>query len=298
MIAGSAKWPGATSRSHRRKLLLFTSSISIGIGALVGLSSLSSTLQEAMDQQAAALLGADMALTSRQPFTPATEALIDSLGGVQARQVAFNSMIYLPKSQSTRLAQIRALTGPFPFYGELKTAPAEAAQSFRTQPHALVDEALMLQFGAAVGDSIKIGDTVFLIGGRLLRIPGENALFSDIQPRVYIPMSYLDDTHLIQRGSRVTYTAFSASRAGCPSDSQIHPPAHPRRPPPARNHREPQGRLGRTLNNLYRFLNLGSFIALLLGGVGVASAIHTYTRQNCLPSPCCAASVPRPVRLS
>ena len=269
------------SRSHRRKLLLFTSSISIGIGALVGLSSLSSTLQEAMDQQAAALLGADMALTSRQPFTPATEALIDSLGGVQAHQVAFNSMIYLPKTQSTRLAQIRALTGPFPFYGELKTAPATAAQSFRTQPHALVDEALMLQFGAAVGDSIKIGDTVFCIGGRLLRIPGENALFSDIQPRVYIPMSYLDDTHLIQRGSRVTYTAFFHF-----PERDVQAIAKSIRPH-TRGDRlrletieSRKARLGRTLNNLYRFLNLGSFIALLLGGVGVASAIHTYTRQK------------------
>ena len=70
MIAWLGKMAWRDSRSHRRKLLLFTSSISIGIGALVGLSSLSSTLQEAMDQQAAALLGADMALTSRQPFTP------------------------------------------------------------------------------------------------------------------------------------------------------------------------------------------------------------------------------------
>ncbi len=39
-------------------------------------------------------------------------------------------------------------------------------------------------------------------------------------------------------------------------------------------------RLGRTLGNLYRFLNLGSFIALLLGGVGVASAIHAYAKQK------------------
>ena len=140
----------------------------------------------------------------------------------------------------------------------------------------------MLQFGAAVGDSIKIGDTVFLIGGRLLRIPGENALFSDIQPRVYIPMSYLDDTHLIQRGSRVTYTAFfPLPRAGCPSDSQIHP-ARTTRGDRLRLEtiERRKARLGRTLNNLYRFLNLGSFIALLLGGVGVASAIHTYTRQK------------------
>ena len=139
----------------------------------------------------------------------------------------------------------------------------------------------MLQFGAAVGDSIKIGDTVFLIGGRLLRIPGENALFSDIQPRVYIPMSYLDDTHLIQRGSRVTYTAFFHF-----PERDIQAIAKSIRPH-TRGDRlrletieSRKARLGRTLNNLYRFLNLGSFIALLLGGVGVASAIHTYTRQK------------------
>ena len=281
MIAWLGKMAWRDSRSHRRKLLLFTSSISIGIGALVGLGSLSSTLQEAMDQQAAELLGADMALTSRQPFAPATETLIDSLGGVQARQVAFNSMIYLPKTQSTRLAQIRALDGSFPFYGELKTAPAEAAQHFRTQPQALVDEALMLQFGAAVGDSIQIGDSNFYIGGRLLRIPGENALFSDIQPRVYIPMSYLDRTRLIQRGSRVTYTAFFRF-----PERDVQALAESIRPH-TRGDRlrletieSRKARLGRTLNNLYRFLNLGSFIALLLGGVGVASAIHTYTRQK------------------
>ena len=281
MIVWLGKMAWRDSRSHRRKLLLFTSSISIGIGALVGLGSLSSTLQEAMDQQAAALLGADMALTSRQPFTPAAEALIDSLGGVQARQVSFNSMIYLPKSEGTRLAQIRALAGPFPFYGELKTAPASAAQSFRTQPHALVDEALMLQFGAAVGDSIKIGDTVFLIGGRLLRVPGENTLFSDIQPRVYIPMSYLDRTHLIQRGSRVTYTAFFrfAERDVQALAESIRSHTRGDRLRLETVERR-KARLGRTLNNLYRFLNLGSFIALLLGGVGVASAIHTYTRQK------------------
>lgn len=281
MMGWLGKMAWRDSRSHRRKLLLFTSSIAIGIGAFVGLSSLSSALQGAMDEQAAALLGADMALVSRQPFTPAAEALIDSLGGVQARQVAFNSMIYLPKSEGTRLAQIRALTGPFPFYGELKTAPAEAAHRFRTQPQALVDEALMLQFGAAIGDTIKVGDTIFRIGGRLLRVPGENALFSDIQPRVYISMSYLDRTGLIQRGSRVTYSAFFrfAERDVQALAQSIRPHARANRLR-LETIADRKARLGRTLNNLYRFLNLGSFIALLLGGVGVASAIHTYTKQK------------------
>ena len=270
------------SRSHRRKLLLFTSSIAIGIGALVGMGNLSATLETAIDEQAAALLGADMTIESRQPFDAAAEGLIDSIGGTQARQIAFNSMVYLPESGGTRLAQIRALKGPFPFYGELKTAPATAAQSFRTEPEALVDEALMLQFGATVGDSIKIGDMIFAIGGRILRIPGENALFSDIQPRIYISMDYIDRTRLIQKGSRVTYTVFFQFQDGRDADA-LEDAIRPQ----ARSDRlrietiaDRKRRLGRTLGNLYRFLNLGSFIALLLGGVGVASAIHAYTKQK------------------
>ena len=84
------------SRSHRRKLLLFTSSIAIGIGALVGMGNLSATLETAIDEQAAALLGADMTIESRQPFDAAAEGLLDSIGGTHARQLAFNSLVYLP----------------------------------------------------------------------------------------------------------------------------------------------------------------------------------------------------------
>ena len=38
--------------------------------------------------------------------------------------------------------------------------------------------------------------------------------------------------------------------------------------------------LERSLGNLYRFLNLSGFIALILGSIGVASAIHTYIKQK------------------
>jgi putative ABC transport system permease protein len=38
--------------------------------------------------------------------------------------------------------------------------------------------------------------------------------------------------------------------------------------------------LGRSLENLYHFLNLVGFIALLLGGVGIASAIHVHIKQK------------------
>ena len=100
----------------------------------------------------------------------------------------------------------------------------------------------MLQFGAAVGDSIKIGDTVFLIRWTtpahprrerpLQRHPAAR-LYPDVLPRRHSPDPTRQPRHL--------HRLLPLCRAGCPGNSQVHPPAHPGRPPPTRNHRESQG---------------------------------------------------------
>ncbi len=272
------------SRRHRRRLLLYTAGIAVGIAALVSLRSLSSSLENEIDIQASALLGADMVMDSKQPFSAEVEALIDSIGGQQARQVKFTSMVFLPRSQSTRIAQIRALEGDFPFYGQLQTEPPSAAHTFRTGPRALVSESIMLQFGATVGDSIKIGHAMFRIEGRLLKIPGETSLQNDMQPRVYLPVTYLDRTQLIQRGSRIEYEVFFKLDNANAAEQIKSDLRQQLRQGPGRvgidTVEDRKRQLGRSLGNLYRFLNLGSFIALILGAVGVASAMHTYTQQK------------------
>lgn len=273
------------SRRHRRRLALYTAAIAVGIAALVSLRSLASSLQGEVDLQASALLGADMEIESNQPFSDALQASIDSLGGQRANQVQFTSMIFLPRGGHARLAQIRALEGMFPFYGQLQTDPPEAAERFR-QPgaRALVDDNIMLQFDAQIGDSIKVGNALFRIEGRLLKIPGETSLRSDIQPRVYLPMDHLDRTHLIQRGSRVEYATFLQFPDGSDPEAlkkQLRDAYDQGRDDIDIDTVEDRKRqIGRSLGNLYRFLNLGAFIALILGAVGVASAVHAYASQK------------------
>ena len=78
----------------------------------------------------------------------------------------------------------------------------------KAAPNALVDDNVMLQFNARVGDRIKIGEYEFRIAGRLRKIPGESLAFSVISPRVYIPIQYVDRTQLLQKGSLVRYRVF------------------------------------------------------------------------------------------
>ncbi len=270
------------SRTSRKKLILSMLCIIVGVAALVAISSFGKNVKKAVDHQAKSLLGADLAISSRQPFAQATEALIDSIGGDQSRETGFSSMAYFPRTGSTRLVQVRALKGNFPYYGFLETLPSTAAYNFRNGPNALVDDALMLQFDAQVGDSIKIGAFTFRIVGRLKKVPGEAPAEALVGPRVYIPMAYLDQTALIQRGSRVAYKTHF--KLGPETDvEQLLEEIEPH----LRQYRlqsdtvqERKASLGKVLENLTRFLNLVAFIAPLLGGLGVASGIHVYIKQK------------------
>ncbi len=271
------------SRTYRRRLLLYMSSIILGTAALVSIRTLGDSMRTAIDLESRALLGADLEISTRQAFSDSAEVFLRNLGGEQSRQASFVSMVAFPRTESSRLVNVRALEGGFPYYGELETVPQEAAQDFRTQGTALVDDNLMIQHGAEPGDSIRIGLGTFEIAGRLVSIPGETAAMSTFGPRVYIPMAELASTALIQPGSRVTYRALykfgdevdvealkeaygtdTAARFGMDWDTVA----------------DRQAGLERSLGNLYRFLNLSGFIALILGSVGVASAIHTYIRRK------------------
>jgi putative ABC transport system permease protein len=193
------------SRQSRRKLLLFSSSIVIGIAALVAINSFSQNLRVTIDEQAKSLLGADLALTARDPFTPEMDQLFRQIGGRQSREVVFSSMVLFKKTDGTRLVQVRALEKGFPFYGQFETEPADAFSEFHKNGGALVEQGLLLQFQSAVGDDLKVGDLTLTIKGSILRIPGENAVLSTIAPRVYIPYEQLDATQLLRSDSFARY---------------------------------------------------------------------------------------------
>jgi putative ABC transport system permease protein len=270
------------SRSSRRRLLLFSISITLGIAALVSIGSFRHSLARAIDDQARTLLGADLVIESTRKFRPEDEQLLHSLGDAQAREVRFTTMATFPKSNGTRLAHVRALGGDFPFYGPMETAPAEAAREFRTSGHAIIEESLALQFQVQPGDPLKIGDFEFTVAGALRKMPGEASAAGSFAPRVYIPLQDLEKTQLLKTGSLARYRAY----VKFPENTDVEARMEILGPQikqlgmeydtVAKRKRD----LGTALENLYRFLNLVGFISLLLGAVGVASAIQAHLQQK------------------
>jgi putative ABC transport system permease protein len=270
------------TRRSRRKLLLYSSSIVLGIAALVAIGSLGADIERSIELQAKSLLGADLVIGSRVALTEEKETFLNSLGGVQSREISFASMIYFPKSGATRLVQVRALDDGFPFYGEFETAPEGAAAEFRSRSEALVEESLLLQFDAAPGDEIKLGEATFPVSGTLLKVPGETVAFGTIAPRVFISLADLDATGLIREESLVRYRVYFKFGPEVDVPGLVN-----RIRPQLEEHglsvntvEQRQEDLGRAMTNLQQFLSLIGFIALLLGGIGVASAIHVHVKQK------------------
>ena len=133
------------SRKNRSRLLLFISSIILGIAALVAVYSFKDNLQNDIDRQAKELTGADLIVESRKAVSEQSLKTLKNLGDDRATENTFASMVYFLKGGGSRLVQMKALEGNYPFYGSIETTPISAAKSFFSGKEALVDKTLMLQ---------------------------------------------------------------------------------------------------------------------------------------------------------
>lgn len=269
-------------RASLRRLVLFVSAIVLGIAALVSIQNFGKTLEETISGQSRELMGADFLIDSNHPANERVQGIIDSLGGAQASEVSFVSMALFPGKDASKLIRVRALQGDYPFYGTLLTRPVAAAASYQEEGSALVDATLMLQYGLAPGDSVKIGDRVFPIGGSLVEAPGNTVVSTSVAPAVWIPYDLLEATGLIQTGSRLEYNYYFRAAPG--SDLKL---IYDRVDPILDDedadmdlHTDTSQRLGRRFDNVGRFLKLVAFIALLLGCLGIASSVHIYMKEK------------------
>lgn len=249
---------------------------------MVGITSFRENLLEEIDEQAKSLIGADIAVSSNRPLPDSLQYAFQFLTADDSKESYFTSMVYFPATDGTRLSQVRAVEGKYPYYGKIETEPIEAADRFKTGPFAIVDEKLMIQYNVEHGDSVRVGGLSFEIIGTIKKIPGQTNISGTIAPVVYIPYQYIEGTGLVQKGSRINYISYF----------QFHPDLDTTNlwgPLAARTEskgydvetiEERKRETGQAFSNLSKFLELVAFTALLLGCLGVASSIYVYVKSK------------------
>jgi putative ABC transport system permease protein len=276
------------ARGSRRRALLIVFAIAIGVGALVAINSFTANLRESVRREARALLGADLVVSSASPFSARVEELLSQMRRATtppaevARVTSFGAMALRPGGRTTRLVQVLGVDPGYPFYGTIVTDPPGAWARLGAGGGAVVDQALLPALGARTGDSIAIGEARFVVRATIENMPGDVGIRTALGPRVFLARADVPRTGLLVQGSRARYEAYlrlPAGGAAQPLADRLRPRLSAERVA-VRTAAEDQERLGNALSRFGRFLGLVALVAVLLGGLGVASAVHVFIRRR------------------
>ncbi len=275
------------TRSQKARLFLYALSIAVGIGALTAIHALKDSVQTGVDSQAKTLLGADVLISSRRPISQERLVPLARLIRESARETAFSSMLSRTDADHVRMVQVRALEGGFPFEGKVETTPPDAWKQLPTTSGILLDPVLMLEFNVQPGSRLKLGALELTVLGAVKKGVPRSSRFSGFAPEVFVREADLAATGLVGAQSLVYHhqtlelTAQSEPerksavaeirKALSENGVQVQTPE---------NRKET---IGEGLNKAGEFLGITAIAALVLGGIGVAGAIHTHIRRR-LPS--------------
>ncbi len=273
------------SRAAPRRLALVMAAVAGGVAAMVAINSFADNLQESVREQAREMLGADLAVTAGTPFSARAEALANELeseaGAVaRARVISFVAMVYAPKGAGSRVVQVEAYEPGFPFYGRIETEPAEAFTNL-SEGGAVVDPALLGGLGVKVGDTVALGEARLTIRGTIVKAPGDLGLRVAMGPRVFIDLARVKETGLVIFGSRGRHELFFKLKSGGPDPERLADRFRPRFQIERVNIdtvAERERSLSESLGRLGRYLGLTGLLALVLGGLGVASAVNAFLK--------------------
>ncbi|HMH84887.1 MAG TPA: ABC transporter permease, partial [Gemmatimonadaceae bacterium] len=273
------------SRTARRRLLLYMSSISLGVAALVAIDSFSANIIQSVKDQSRALMGGDISFNSSKPIPPAVDSLFDSLarqGLSFARVTTFPSMAVVPRTSGTRFAQVRGVTDNYPFYGNIVTEPAGRWPLLTKGANAIVDPSLLTSLNARIGDTLRLGFGTFTIVATIKDVPGAAGIAEMLGPRIFIPAKYVAETQLLVFGSTADRMVLAKLPPGVDPDKFVKPLKKRVEDQQVRVRTVTQAEMSTqdAIENLSNFIGIVGLVALLLGGIGVASGVRAFVARK------------------
>ena len=159
-----------------RRFSLLIICLAVGTALIAGVSSVSSAITRAVDQNAAMLMGGDLEFTRSDRAATASELAILEQAGTLAYVIETNLSAVSPTGEA--FVDLVAAGPGYPLLGgvgtsdaEAMTTPFNALEERDGKYGALVDPVMLDQLGLKTGDTITIGGTDFDVRGTLTGLP-------------------------------------------------------------------------------------------------------------------------------
>jgi putative ABC transport system permease protein len=276
------------ARASAPKFLFAILGVAAGVGALTGVRGFADAFQEELRRQARSLMAADVSLRQFTALTPAQQQCLDGYvqRGAQLTRITETVSMMGAAGGVPVLVSVKAVDpAVYPFYGQVVLDPPQPLKQALDEHSVAVSDDLLVRLNVQTGSLVKLGAAEFRVAGTVVREPDRMTGSLNIGPRVLISRAGLERTGLLTFGSRASQRFLfrlppAGSRQAIPIDAlrtdlkRVFPEAM------IADYRESHPAIRRALERSATFLSLVSLIALVVGALGVATAIHAHMQQR------------------
>ena len=266
---------GSQSRTAEWRALLFATWIAIALATLLAL--LGDRLERGLLRESAAMLGADLVLTSQRPIQP--ERIEQAEGhGVQTTQVVqFPSMLHA--DDEMMLVSVRAAMSPYPLRGEIRTQP-DLAQSQPDPGEVWVEARVLSQLELDIGDQITLGYSEFTITAMMLSSPDRGSGLRSFSPQLIMHQDDLEATGILAPGSRAEFRLLMAGDEQLIEGLELQWRESLGDEERLFSLQADQPMTGAALGSALNYLKLTSLIALLLSALTIFLSLRRFSHSQ------------------
>ena len=274
------------SRAAPAKFLFVVLAVAVGVGSLTGVRSFSRSFRDTLLREARTLMAADLTVRLFSLPTPEQTRALDQLEGRGVRRTLVTetvSMVSSPAVEVPVLVSVKAVDPTvYPFYGTVRLEPPGKLSEKLTDDGVAVSEDLLIRLKARVGDPLRLGGQEFRVVGVVVEEPDRMTGSFNVGPRMLISRAGLDRTGLIAIGSRAAQRYLLRLAPGAPPVAEVRSELDKVFGRRARivDFRESHPLITRGLDHSTVFLSLVGLIAMIVGAVGVATAMRSHLEQR------------------
>ena len=272
-------------RAAPAKFLFVVLAVAVGVAALSGVKGFGYAFRGMLLRNAKQLIAADMQAQTWGDIAPEQLAKIQDIGARNGSLTRVTETVSMAASGRQHVPQMISIKGvdpaSYPYYGNLSVQPHHPLASLLADDASVVvTPELEMRLQVKPGDSIRLGGKEFRITGTLLAEPDRLASGFGPGMRALVSRPGLDRTGLIQFGSRAAQRFLFKLNSGVNLDSMKDQLGRIGRRLFISDYREGSPVVGKAIDNTTTFLSLISLIALIVGSLGVAMAMHSHLQQH------------------
>jgi putative ABC transport system permease protein len=240
-------------------------------------------MAKAINRQSSELLAADFVIASSQPIDAQRLALAKQFDLRTSEIELFRSVLVV--KDAVQLVEVKVVDNAYPLRGQLQVSEQPYGQSTiqKGSPAAgdvWVEPRLLQALNLRVGNKVQLGAKSFAISKVIAYEPDRGGDFFRMAPRVMLGKQDLEQTHLIQPGSRVHYRLLVAGKPKQVDRFIRAVKNSPHADEELLSFKQGRPEIRFAYDRADFFLNIIALISVLLGSIATAMAAQRYSRRH------------------